>query len=394
MNKVVIVAATRTAIGKFGGSLKHFTPGQLGAIVLKDALQRVSVAPEAVDEVIMGNVLAGGHGMNIARQSAMWAGLPQEVPAYCINKVCGSGLKAIVAGAQSIMLGEAEVILAGGAESMSLSMHALKKARWGMRMGHDEIIDMMVSDGLWDVFNDTHMGITAENIAEQYGITRAEQDEFATRSQNYAEAALIAGRFKDEIAAAVVAQPKGDSVVFDVDEFPRFGATIDTLAKLKPAFKNEGTVTAGNASGINDGAAVVLLMSEAKAKQLGLKPLAHIVSYGCCAISPAIMGMGPVGAINQALRRADLTIDDLDLIEINEAFAVQAIAVSKELGLDMNKINVNGGAIALGHPIGASGARILVTLAHELNKRQGAFGLASLCIGGGQGIALVIGREI
>lgn len=392
MNKVVIVSATRTAIGKFGGSLKDFTPGKLGSIVLEDALKRAGVRPDNVDEVIMGNVLSGGQGMNIARQSSIWAGLPEKVPAYCINKVCGSGLKSVISGAQAIMLGDEEIVLAGGTESMSASMYALKKARWGMRMGNDETIDMMINEGLWDIFNNIHMGMTAENVAEKYSITREEQDEFAAKSQNKAEAAIKAGRFREEIVPVEVPQPKGEPVVFDTDEFPRFGTTTGILSRLKPAFKNNGTVTAGNASGINDGAAAVLLMSEEKANELGIEPLASIVSYGFCAIPPEIMGMGPVCATRKALEHPGITLGDIDLIEVNEAFAAQSVAVSKKLGWDMDRVNVNGGAVALGHPIGASGTRILVTLIHELRKRQGTLGLASLCIGGGQGIAMVIRR--
>ncbi|VVB84393.1 3-ketoacyl-CoA thiolase [uncultured archaeon] len=392
MKRVVIVSATRTAIGKFGGSLKDFPPGQLGSVVLKNALKKADVKPGEVDEVIMGNVLSGGQGMNIARQASIWAGIPITVPACCINKVCGSGLKSVVSGAQAVMLGDEEIVLAGGTESMSASMYALKKARWGMKMGNDETIDMMINDGLWDIFGDVHMGMTAENVAEKYNITREEQDEFSAKSQNKAEAAIKAGRFKEEIVPMEIPQPKGGPVVFDTDEFPRFGSTKEILSKLKPAFKKNGTVTAGNASGINDGAAAVLLMSEEKASGMGLEPLATIVSYGFCAIPPEIMGMGPVCATRKALERADLALDDIDLIEVNEAFAAQSVAVSRELGWDMEKVNVNGGAIALGHPIGASGARILVTLVHELNKRKGKYGLATLCIGGGQGIAMVIRR--
>ncbi len=392
MNSVVIVSATRTAIGKFGGSLKDFPPGQLGSIVLKDALRRADVQPDEVDEVVMGNVLSGGQGMNIARQSSIWAGIPAKVPSCCINKVCGSGLKSVVSGAQAIMLGDEDIVLAGGTESMSASMYALKKARWGMKMGNDETIDMMISDGLWDIFSNVHMGMTAENVAEKYNITREEQDEFSAKSQNKAEAAIKAGRFKDEIVPIEIPQPKGEPLHFDTDEFPRFGSTKEILAKLKPAFKKDGTVTAGNASGINDGAAAVLMMSEEKASDMRRDPLATVVSYGFCAIPPEIMGMGPVCATRKALERANLTLDDIDLIEVNEAFAAQSVAVGKELGWDNERVNVNGGAIALGHPIGASGARILVTLIHELAKRKGTYGLAALCIGGGQGIAMIVRR--
>jgi len=392
MNNVVIVSATRTAVGKFGGSLKDFSPGQLGSVVLKDALKRANLEQSEVEEVVMGNVLSAGHGQNVARQAAIWAGIPKEVPSFCVNKVCGSGLKSVVLGAQSIMLGDADVVLAGGMESMSSTPYALKKTRWGAKMGNDEVVDLMIYDGLWDIFNNYHMGITAENVAEKYGVTRQEQDEFSAISQNKAEAAIKAGKFKEEIVPIAIPQPKGEPVIFDTDEFPRFGTTKETLAKLKPAFKKDGTVTAGNASGINDGAAAVLLMSEEKAKEKGLSPLATIKSYGYCGVSPETMGMGPVCATRKAVERADITQDRIDLIELNEAFAAQSVAVSRELGLNPDRVNVSGGAIALGHPIGASGTRILVTLLHELRRRKGTYGLATLCIGGGQGIAMVIKR--
>ncbi|MBU4454638.1 MAG: acetyl-CoA C-acetyltransferase [Euryarchaeota archaeon] len=392
MNKVVIVSATRTAVGKFGGSLKDFSPGQLGSVVLKDALKRVNVESSEVEEVIMGNVLSAGHGQNVARQAAIWAGIPKEVPSFCVNKVCGSGLKSVILGAQSILLGDADVVLAGGMESMSMAPYALKKNRWGAKMGNDEVVDLMIHDGLWDIFNNYHMGVTAENVAEKYHITREEQDEFSAISQNKAEAAIKAGKFKEEIVPIAVPQPKGEPVLFDTDEFPRFGTTKETLAKLKPAFKKDGTVTAGNASGINDGAACVLLMSEEKAIDSGLKPLATIQSYGLCGVPPDLMGLGPIGAARKAIEKADITSDKLDLIELNEAFASQSIAVRKELGLNPDKVNVNGGAIAIGHPIGASGTRILVTLLHELKRSKGTYGLATLCIGGGQGIAMVVKR--
>ena len=392
MNNVVIVSATRTAVGKFGGSLKDFNPGQLGSIVLKDALKKANIEQSEVDEVIMGNVLGAGHGQNVARQSAIWAGIPKEVPSFTVGKVCGSGLKSVVLGAQSIMLGDSDVVLAGGMESMSQAPYALKSNRWGAKMGNGEVVDLMIHDGLWDIFNNYHMGVTAENVAEKYKITREEQDEFSAKSQNKAEAAIKAGKFKDEIVPVPVPQPKGEPVLFDTDEFPRFGTTKETLGKLKPAFKKDGTVTAGNASGINDGAACVLLMSEEKAKQKGLAPLATIKSYGFSGVAPELMGLGPVGATQKALERAGILADKLDLVELNEAFASQSIAVSRDLGLNREKVNVNGGAIALGHPIGASGARILVTLLHELRRRNGTYGLASLCIGGGQGIAMVVKR--
>ena len=392
MNNVVIVSATRTAVGKFGGSLKDLSPGQLGSVVLKDALKRVNVENREVKEVVMGNVLGAGHGQNVARQSAIWAGIPKEVPSYCVNKVCGSGLKSVILGAQSIMLGDADVVLAGGMESMSTAPYALKKNRWGAKMGNDEVVDLMIHDGLWDIFNNYHMGVTAENVAEKYRITREEQDEFSAISQNKAEAAIKAGRFRDEIVPVGIPRPKGEPVPFDTDEFPRFGTTKEILAKLKPAFKKDGTVTAGNASGINDGAACVLLMSEEKAKDSGLTPLATILSYGLCGVSPELMGLGPICATKNAMEKAGITSDKLDLIELNEAFASQSIAVGRELGLNQDKVNVNGGAIALGHPIGASGTRILVTLVHELQRRKGTYGLATLCIGGGQGIAVVVKR--
>jgi acetyl-CoA C-acetyltransferase len=392
MNNVVIVSATRTAVGKFGGSLKDFSPGQLGSVVLKDALKKVDVEQSEVEEIVMGNVLSAGHGQNVARQAAIWAGIPKEVPSFCVNKVCGSGLKSVVLGAQAIMLGDADVVLAGGMESMSNAPYALKKNRWGAKMGNDEVVDLMIHDGLWDIFNNYHMGVTAENVAEKYSVTREEQDEFSAKSQNKAEAAIKEGRFKDEIVPVPVPQPKGEPVLFDTDEFPRFGTTREILTKLKPAFKKDGTVTAGNASGINDGAAAVLLMSEEKAKDKGLKPLATIKSYGLCGVPPELMGLGPVCATKKAIEGAGITLDKFDLIELNEAFASQSIAVRRELGLNPDKVNVNGGAIALGHPIGASGTRILVTLLHELRRRKGTYGLATLCIGGGQGIAMVVKR--
>ena len=392
MNNVVIVSATRTAIGKFGGSLKDISPVQLGSVVLKDALKRVIVEANDVDEVILGIVLSAGHGQNVARQAAIFAGIPNEVPAFCVNKLCGSGLKSVVLGAQAIMLGDADVVLAGGVESMSQAPYALKKTRWGARMGNDEAVDLMIHDGLWDAFNNFHMGMTAENVAERYGVTRQEQDEFSVGSQNKAEAAIKAGKFKDEIVPIEVPQPKGEPVLFDTDEFPRFNTTIEILAKLKPAFKKDGTVTAGNSSGINDGAAAVLLMSEEKAEEKGIKPMATITGYGLQGVPPEVMCLGPIGAIRKAVERAGISINALDLIELNEAFASQSIVANQELGLNLDKINVNGGAIALGHPIGASGTRTLVTLLHELRKTKGTYGLAALCVGGGQGIAMVVKR--
>jgi len=397
MNNVVIVSAARTAVGKFGGSLKDFNPGQLGSIVLKETLNRVNSANDVqlkgddIDEVIMGNVLSAGHGQNVARQAAMSAGISQSVPSYTVNKVCGSGLKSVILGTQSIMLGDSEAILAGGIECMSQAPYLIKKARWGAKMGNDELVDSMIYDGLWDIFGDYHMGTTAENVAEQYNISREEQDEFSAKSQNNAESAIKAGRFKDEIVPIEIKQPKGNPIIFDTDEFPRFGTTKEVLAKLKPAFKKDGTVTAGNSSGINDGAAAVLLMDEDVAKDIGL-PLATIESYASFGVDPKIMGIGPVYATILALEKAGLTIEDIDLIELNEAFASQSLAVIKELGLDQEKVNVNGGAVALGHPIGASGTRILITLLHEMIKRDYTYGLASLCVGGGQGISMIIKR--
>ena len=392
MNNVVIVSATRTAIGKFGGSLKDISPVQLGSVVLKDALKRVSVEAKDVDEVILGIVLSAGHGQNVARQAAIFAGIPNEIPAYCVNKVCGSGLKSVMLGAQSIMLGDADVVLAGGVESMSQTPYALKKTRWGARMGNHEVVDLMISDGLWDAFNNFHMGTTAENVAEGYGVTRQAQDEFAVKSQNKAEAAIKAGKFKDEIVPLEIPQPKGEPVLFDTDEYPRFNTTKESLAKLKPAFKKDGTVTAGNTSGINDGAGAVLLMSEEKAEEKSIKPMATITGYGLHGVPTEVMCLGPIGAIRKAVDRAGISINALDLIELNEAFASQSIVAMRELGLNIDKVNVNGGAIALGHPIGASGTRILVTLLHELRKTKGTYGLAALCIGGGQGIAMVVKR--
>jgi len=390
VNNVVIVSAVRTAVGKFGGSLKGFNPGQLGSIVLKEALKYADTKPEDVDEVIIGNVLSSGHGQNVARQASMAAGISQNVPSYTVNKVCGSGLKSVILGAQSIMLGDAEVILAGGMECMSQAPYLIKKARWGAKMGNDELVDSMIYDGLWDIFGNYHMGITAENVAKEYDVSREEQDEFSAKSQNKAESAIKDGRFKNEIVPIEIPQPKGDPIIFSQDEFPRFGTTKDILAKLRPAFKKDGTVTAGNSSGINDGAAAILLMDEEIVKEKGIEPLATIESYASFGVDPKIMGMGPVHSTILALDKADLDPDDIDLIELNEAFASQSLAVIKELGLDQDKVNVNGGAIALGHPIGASGTRILTTLIHEMKRRNSEYGLASLCVGGGQGISMII----
>ncbi len=392
MREVVIVSAVRTPIGAYGGSLKDISAVQLGTIVAKEALKRANVEATIVDEVIFGNVLQAGLGQNVARQVAVHAGIPVEVPSFTVNKVCGSGLKSVALAAQAIMAGEADVILAGGTENMSQAPYLLKSARWGQRMGDGVIEDYMVNDGLWDVFNDTHMGVTAENIAEKYSFTREEQDNVALMSQNRAEEAIKNGKFKDEIVAVEVPQRRKDPLVVDTDEFPRFGSTIEALGKLRPAFKSDGTVTAGNASGINDGAASFIIMSKEKAEELGLTPLATIASYASAGVDPSVMGTGPIPATKKALAKIDMTVDDLDLVEANEAFAAQALSVIKELNLDVEKTNVNGGAIALGHPIGASGARTLVTLLYEMKKRNAKNGLTTLCIGGGQGIAMIVKR--
>ena len=392
MKEVVIVSAVRTPIGSFGGKLKDVSAVRLGTVVAKEAMHRANVKPEMVDEVIFGNVLQAGIGQNLARQVSVAVGIPLEVPSMTINKVCGSGLKTVELAAQAIMLGEADVILAGGSENMSMAPYILPSTRWGQRMGDGIIVDSMVHDGLTDIFNNYHMGITAENIAEQWNITRKEQDEFSVRSQNRAEEAIKNGRFKDEIVPVEIPQRKGDPVIVDTDEFPRFGATMESFAKLKPAFKKDGTVTAGTSSGINDGAAAVVVMSKEKADELGIKPLATIVSYASAGVDPKIMGYGPVPASKKALAKANMTIDDIDLVEANEAFAAQSLAVVRDLGLKDEKTNVNGGAIALGHPIGCSGTRILVTLIYEMIKRDAKTGLATLCIGGGQGTSLIIKR--
>ncbi|MAZ09468.1 MULTISPECIES: acetyl-CoA C-acetyltransferase [unclassified Limnobacter] len=392
MTEVVIVAAGRTALGKFGGSLAKISAPELGAHVIKGLLEKTGVKGEQISEVILGQVLTAGSGQNPARQAVIKAGLPVGVPALTINKVCGSGLKAVMLGAQAIACGDAEIVIAGGQENMSAAPHVMMGSRDGFRMGDAKLVDSMIVDGLWDVYNQYHMGITAENVAEKYSINRAEQDEFAVKSQNKAEAAIKAGRFKDEIFPLSIPQRKGDPLVFDTDEFPRLGATLDNMTALKPAFKKDGSVTAANASGLNDGAAAVMLMSAAKAKELGLPVLAKIQAYASAGLDPTIMGMGPVPASKKCLERAGWTAADLDLMEINEAFAAQACAVNKEMGWDTSKINVNGGAIALGHPIGASGCRVLVSLIHEMNKRDAKKGLASLCIGGGMGVALAVSR--
>lgn len=391
MESVVIVAAARTAVGKFGGAFGNVSAVDLGATVIRDLLARTGVTGEQVDEVILGQVLTSGSGQNPARQSVIKAGLPHDVPAMTINMVCGSSLKAIMLGAQAIKSGDADVVIAGGQESMSMSPHVLHGSRNGLRMGDGKLIDSMIVDGLWDVYNDYHMGVTAENVAKQYGITRAEQDEFACASQNKAEAAQKSGKFTGEISPHTIKGKKGDTVV-DADEYPRHGTTLDMLSGLRPAFDKAGSVTAGNASGINDGAAMVMLMSASKAKELGLTPLATIKAYASTGIDPSVMGLGPISASRLCLEKAGWRIEDLDLMEINEAFAAQAIAVNRELAWDTSKINVNGGAIAIGHPIGASGARVLVSLVHEMVRRDAKKGLSSLCIGGGMGVALAIER--
>ena len=392
MHEVVIVAATRTAVGSFQGSLASIPAPQLGAIVLRRLLEQTGVSPEQVDEVILGQVLTAGSGQNPARQTAVHAGLPFATPAFTLNKVCGSGLKALHLGAQAIRCGDAEVIIAGGQENMSLSPYVMPGARTGLRMGHSKVVDSMIEDGLWDAFNDIHMGITAENLAEKYQLSREQQDAFAAASQQKATEAITAGRFVDEITPVSIPQRKGDPLIFDTDEQPRAGTTAESLAKLRPAFKKDGTVTAGNASSLNDGAAAVMLMSAEKAKALGLPVLARIVAYANAGVDPSIMGIGPVAATQKCLSKAGWSIADLDLIEANEAFAAQSLSVNQELGWDASKINVNGGAIAIGHPIGASGCRILVSLVHEMIRRDAKKGLATLCIGGGQGVALAIER--
>lgn len=392
MNDVVIVAATRTAIGSFQGALATVPAVDLGAAVIKQLLAQTGLDPAQVDEVILGQVLTAGAGQNPARQAAIKAGLPYSVPALTLNKVCGSGLKALHLAAQAIRCGDAEVVIAGGQENMSLAPYVMPSARTGQRMGHGQLIDSMISDGLWDAFNDYHMGITAENLADNYELSREQQDAFAADSQRKAVEAIDAGRFKDEITPIVMPQKKGEPLVFDRDEQPRPGTTAQSLAKLRPAFKKDGSVTAGNASSLNDGAAAVLLMSASKAQALGLPALAKIAGYASAGVDPAIMGIGPVSATQRCLDKAGWQLADLDLIEANEAFAAQALAVGKTLQWDASKVNVNGGAIALGHPIGASGCRVLVTLLHEMIKRDAKKGLATLCIGGGQGVALAIER--
>ncbi len=392
MKEVVIVAATRTAVGSFQGSLANIPAADLGAAVIRQLLQQTQLEGTEVDEVILGQVLTAGVGQNPARQAVIKAGLPAAVPAMTLNKVCGSGLKALHLATQAIRCGDADVIIAGGQENMSLSPYVAPAVRTGLRMGHAKLVDSMIQDGLWDIFNDYHMGITAENLVEKYSLTREEQDAFAAASQQKAVAAIEAGHFKSQITPISIPQRKGDPLVFDTDEQPRAETTSEALAKLKPAFKKDGTVTAGNSSSINDGAAAVLLMSAEKAKALGLPVLARIAAYANAGVDPSIMGIGPVPATRRCLEKAGWSVNDLDLIEANEAFAAQALSVNKELGWDTSKVNVNGGAIALGHPIGASGCRILVTLVHEMIRRDAKKGLATLCIGGGQGVAIAIER--
>ncbi|SFN30837.1 acetyl-CoA C-acetyltransferase [Proteiniclasticum ruminis] len=392
MKEVVIVSAVRTPVGSFGGVFKDVPAVDLGVVAVKEAIRQAGIKPEDVNEVYMGCILQSGLGQGVARQISVKAGIPVEVPATTINMLCGSGLRTVSLAAQTIIAGDNDVVVVGGAENMSRAPYVLNNARFGSRMGNDTMVDTMIHDALTDAFNGYHMGITAENIAEKYGITREEQDAFAVASQNKAERAMAEGKFKDEIAPVTIPQRRGEPLVVDTDEYPKKGVTIDSLAKLRPAFKKDGTVTAGNASGINDGAAALVVMSKEKADELGLTPLATIVSYGNGGVDPSIMGIGPVPSTKTALQKSGLTIDDMDLIEANEAFAAQALAVGKDLKWDAEKVNVNGGAIALGHPVGASGARILVTLLHEMKRRKSSYGLATLCIGGGMGTSVVVKR--
>lgn len=392
MREVVIASAVRTPVGAFGGTLKDMTPMAMGGLVIKEALNRAGVSPELVDEVVFGSVLQAGYGQGVARQAMILAGLPETVPASTVNMICGSGLKTVSMAALSIMAGQNDIVIAGGTENMSMAPYLLKSARWGQRMGNGELYDVMVKDGLWCAFNDYHMGITAENIAERYQITREEQDRFAAGSQQKAAAARDAGRFSDEIVAVPIPQRKGDPILFATDEYIKAETTFEGISKLKPAFKKDGTVTAANASGINDGAAALVLMSREKAEELGVTPLAIIAGFGSAGVDPAVMGLGPIPAVNKALKNANMQISDLELVEANEAFAAQAIAVVRDLEINPEIVNVNGGAIAIGHPIGASGARILVSLLHEMKKRDAKTGLATLCIGGGMGEALIVKR--
>lgn len=394
MRQVVIASAVRTAVGSFGGTLKDLPAVHLGGIVIKEVLRRARVRPEKVDQVIMGNVLQAGQGQNPGRQAAANAGISQYTPAMTVNVVCGSGLESIIMATQAIRAGDAEIIVAGGMESMSKAPFVLTQARWGQRMGHGQLLDTMVHDGLTCSFGDTHMGITAENVAEKFHLSREEQDAFALESQRKAEQAIKSGRFKDEIIPVEVPQKKGDALIFDTDEYPKFGTTMEKLAKLRPAFRKDGTVTAGNSSGVNDGAAAVLVMSEEKAIKMGIRPLARIVSYDCQGCEPELMGMGPIYAVRNAVAKAKESLGKpIDLIELNEAFAAQSIACLKELNLDPKIVNVNGGAIALGHPIGCSGTRVMVTLLYEMQKRDAQVGLAALCVGGGMGFTMIVERS-
>lgn len=392
MTEVVIVSAKRTAVGKFGGAFKTVSPVELGQVAVRGALADANLDANLVDEVILGNVLGAGQGQNVARQVSIAAGIPETVPAFTINKVCGSGLKSVVLAAQSILAGDNDIVVAGGTENMSMAPYVLEGHRWGQRMGNGQVIDTMLKDGLTDAFNGIHMGETAENIVEKYAISREDQDQLAANSQNKAEAAINTGKFADEIQAVSVPQRRGDDIIVDQDEYPRAGVTADSLSKLRPAFRKDGTVTAASSSGINDGAAAIVLMSKAKAEELGLEPLATIKSYASAGVDPKIMGTGPIPATKKALEKADVSIDDIGLIEANEAFSAQALCVVRGLEMNMDKVNVNGGAIAIGHPIGASGARILVTLLHEMKRREEKLGLATLCIGGGQGISMIVER--
>lgn len=392
MREVVIASAVRTPIGSFGGTLKDVTPMALGAIVIKEALERAKISPDQVDEVIFGCVLQSGYGQGVARQAAMQAGLPNSIPASTINMICGSGLKTVSMAAMSIMAGQNEIVIAGGTENMSMAPYLIKNGRWGQRMGNGELYDTMVNDGLWCAFNDYHMGITAENVAEQWSITRDAQDKFAVASQLKAAAARAGGKFQEEIVAVPIPQRKGEPILFDQDEYIKADATLESVSKLRPAFKKDGTVTAANASGINDGAAALVIMSREKADELGIIPIAIIAGFASAGVDPSIMGVGPIPASKKALKNANMTVADLEVVEANEAFASQALAVVGELGINPEIVNVNGGAIALGHPVGASGARILVSLLHEMKRRDAKAGLATLCIGGGMGEALVVRR--
>jgi len=392
MKEIVIASAVRTPIGSFGGSLQDVSAPDLGALVIKSAIERAGIKPEEVDEVYMGCILQAGLGQGVARQASVKAGIPVEVPATTINMLCGSGLRTVSMAVQTIVAGDNDIVVAGGTENMSQAPYLVPKARWGHKMGDGKLIDSLTNDALIDAFHQYHMGVTAENLAQKYGITREEQDKFATESQNKAEKAISEGRFKDEIVPVEMPQRKGAPIIFDTDEYPKAGVTIEKLSSLRPAFNKEGTVTAGNASGINDGAAALVIMSKEKAEELGVKPLATIVAYGNAGVEPSIMGIGPVSATKKALDKAGLTIQDMDLIEANEAFAAQSLAVARDLNWDAEKVNVNGGAIALGHPVGASGARILVSLLHEMIKRDSKYGLATLCIGGGMGTSVIIKR--